>query len=142
MSGVLRGFLGTYTSRYSERKGYWLFGYLVESLNELVFDLLEPIVSKRFPSAEEDARRLAQFRFREQLERHGLSIGMVREMTLIIKKGEPLSYRPAGLSAPIEGNMVVFAVRAVMDNGRVFEDNESIFVAPFRRTAWMRSQRF
>jgi hypothetical protein len=40
IKSVLRNFLGTYTSRYSEIRGYWLFGFLVPDLGELHFDLL------------------------------------------------------------------------------------------------------
>jgi len=32
MTAVLKNFLGTYTSRYSDFQGYWLFGFLVPGL--------------------------------------------------------------------------------------------------------------
>lgn len=38
--GVLGNFLGTYTSRYSEHDGYWLFGLVVAELGELEVNLL------------------------------------------------------------------------------------------------------
>ena len=36
LKSVLAGFLGTYTSRYSDFQGYWLFGFIVE-----VIDLMD-----------------------------------------------------------------------------------------------------
>ncbi len=42
MRGVLGNFLGTYTSRYSDFDGYWLFGFLVSDLGEFRIDLLAP----------------------------------------------------------------------------------------------------
>jgi hypothetical protein len=40
IKGVLHNFLGTYTSRYSDYDGYWLFGMLVRDVEELSIDLL------------------------------------------------------------------------------------------------------
>ena len=42
---VLGNFLGTYTSRYSDFGGYWLFGFLVADLAELQINLLGQDVS-------------------------------------------------------------------------------------------------
>jgi hypothetical protein len=38
---ALHNFLGTYSSRYSEYSGYWLFGFLVNDLTRIDFDLFE-----------------------------------------------------------------------------------------------------
>ncbi len=40
--GALNGFLGTYTSRYSDFGGYWLFGLVANELRQLQIDLLAP----------------------------------------------------------------------------------------------------
>ncbi|MCE9583307.1 MAG: hypothetical protein K8T20_12535, partial [Planctomycetes bacterium] len=40
IEGVLYNFLGTYTSRYSDFDGYWLFGFIVESTSQLTLDLM------------------------------------------------------------------------------------------------------
>lgn len=40
MKSVLRGFLGTYTSRYSDYRGYWVHGQLPPDLLECTIDLL------------------------------------------------------------------------------------------------------
>ena len=38
--GVLHNFLGTFTSRYSDFDGYWVFGFLIESMDRVRIDLL------------------------------------------------------------------------------------------------------
>ena len=38
--GVLHNFLGTFTSRYSDFNGYWIFGFLVEKMDSVRIDLL------------------------------------------------------------------------------------------------------
>ena len=43
--GVLGNFLGTFTSRYSDYDGYWLFGFLVADLKDLRIDLLLSLAS-------------------------------------------------------------------------------------------------
>lgn len=40
IKSVLHNFLGTYTSRNSDFHGYWLFGFLVEDINQINVDLL------------------------------------------------------------------------------------------------------
>jgi hypothetical protein len=49
ITGVLCGFLGTYTSRYSDFDGYWIFGFLVAQVVDVKFDLwaTEPFRSRR-----------------------------------------------------------------------------------------------
>jgi hypothetical protein len=43
--GVLHNFLGTFTSRYSDFDGYWVFGFLVESMDAVRIDLLADVES-------------------------------------------------------------------------------------------------
>src|SRR5688572_18734716 len=83
--GVLGNFLGTYTSRYSDYGGYWLFGFLVADLGELRIDLLAP------PPGESDAplgvaARSAAAKFADQLRHAGLARSQVREAWLTIRK--------------------------------------------------------
>ena len=69
--GVLGNFLGTYTSRYSDYEGYWLFGFLVTDIGELRIDLLAP------SAGESDAPlgvavRSAAAQFADQVQKAGL----------------------------------------------------------------------
>jgi hypothetical protein len=40
--GVLHNFLATYSSRYSDYDGYWLFGVLAQESGHLQIDLVNP----------------------------------------------------------------------------------------------------
>ena len=42
LNSVVHNFLGTFVSRYSAFKGYWLFGFLVADDEPLRLDLLAP----------------------------------------------------------------------------------------------------
>jgi hypothetical protein len=71
LKGVLAGFLGTYTSRYSDYQGFWLFGFIVGLPNPLEIDLLG--VQENALSPEDMAGDLARVKFREQLRSTALS---------------------------------------------------------------------
>jgi hypothetical protein len=43
LNSVLRGFLGSYSSRYSDFDGFWLFGFLVSDLALMEVDLLASV---------------------------------------------------------------------------------------------------
>src|SRR5262249_55253236 len=69
--GVLGTSPGTYTSRYSDSDGYWLFGFLVADLGELRIDLLAP------PASDSEgplgvAVRSAAAKFADQMQKAGL----------------------------------------------------------------------
>jgi len=69
LRGVLAGFLGTFTSRYSDFDGYWLLGFLVKE-REIVIDLLADPSDDSSPVSA--ARHLAAVKFGEQLQKSGL----------------------------------------------------------------------
>src|SRR5262245_28787953 len=90
--GVLGNFLGTYTSRYSDSDGYWLFGFLVADLGELRIDLLAP------PASDSEgplglAVRSAAAKFADQMQKAGLVCPQIQEAWLTIRK---LSGQTAG----------------------------------------------
>jgi len=65
---LLKNFLGTYTSRYSDFQGYWLFGFLVADLAELRIDLLAaPTPATEGPLSA--AGRLAVEKFQDQMRK-------------------------------------------------------------------------
>ena len=70
LPAVLRGFLGTFTSRYSDLDGYWLFGFLAGDLDTVTMDLLEVCAGAFTPL--DVTRRLAAQRFAEQVAKSGL----------------------------------------------------------------------
>ena len=85
IKSVLRNFLGTYVSRYSDYHGYWLFGFLVIDLGELEIDLLnEGGGDPDSPVAR--SRQLAVIKFAEQLQKAGLARSLVRNARLKITR--------------------------------------------------------
>src|SRR5262249_41036521 len=127
--GVLHNFLGTFTSRYSDFDGYWLFGFLVENLDTLRIDLLGEIHEDADSTALGFARRLAARRFSEQIAKAGLPKEWVREAYLDISKS---SQGKIGVvnGRRCSGYDVKFEAHVVSDLSRAYERTGSIFVAP------------
>lgn len=139
IKSVLSNFLGTYTSRYSDFNGYWLFGFLVSDLTELQIDLLLPTISDAF-SPLEVAVRLAAAKFEQQVQKAGLTRSQVHEASLTIQK----SFTAVDGSVnghPCAGYNVTFAAAAVMVGGRRYEYQKIVFVAPHNADAEYRSAR-
>lgn len=142
LKGVLGGFLGTYTSRYSDYEGYWLFGFLLGSAEPLELDLLgtEPSASPELRSTDGTTRqsrilalgvacKAARVKLAEQLEKHGLPLSAVREARLSIEReAERFECRSGWPSR--SGFDVRFRATLVADNGRRFERETVVFVAP------------
>ena len=127
MRSVLRGFLGTYSSRYSDYRGYWLHGQLPSEALECTIDLLGCAPVRDGPT--EAAQRIAVRRFAEQLHKSGLTFDVVREATLQIARTVEVIKGRQGDSVA-DGHMVRFSARSVMDNGRVYQDECTVVVAP------------
>lgn len=125
--GVLGNLLGTYTSRYSDYDGYWLFGLLVADLDELRIDLLQPPASG--PGTPSDiAVRWAAAKFEDQLLKSGLARPQVREAWLVLRKlaGSVMGEVNGN---PCIGHRVAFSASVIMDNGRHYERECGVFVA-------------
>ena len=127
LRSVLHNFLGTYTSRYSEYDGFWLFGFLVGDLSIAKFDLLAEAGASEF--VVDLSRNLAIERFAEQLCNAGLDPSLVRAASLQMER----------LHGQVEGHVngitcggfkVRFKVMAETDTGKVFERERVLFVAP------------
>ena len=126
--GVLGNFLGTYTSRYSDHDGYWLFGFLVADLGELMINLLGQDESTP-TSAVSAAISSAVTKFDEQRRKADLALAHIREAWLTIQRlsGEENGWVNNHWSS---GFGVRFTVAAVMDNGRGYKHGKVVFVAP------------
>lgn len=129
IEGVLYNFLGTYTSRYSDYEGYWLFGFIVESTPQLTLDLVVATTESTAAAPLIAASRLAAAKFAEQIRKAGLSMQEIRSSHLDIKRAEfPREGRVNGFGCP--GYDVNFAARAVSDRGRTYKSERSLFIAP------------
>jgi hypothetical protein len=140
INGVLHNFLGTYTSRYSDYDGYWLFGMLVGDAGDLKIDLSSRSMGKTDSAPLAAAVQLAAQKFREQMEKTGLSISCVREAQLDITK-LPDSGRGAVNGRVCVGHNVRFVARVVSDYGKKYEHAMSVFVAPHDPAVERRSTR-
>lgn len=137
LKGVLDNFLGTYTSRNSRYGSYWLFGCLVGDLegefNPLEFDLLIRS-SSGGDSPLAESGELAAWEFAEQLVKARLDLAQVREARLrITRLGArdcPWCSNPLSEWYGRPGYDVSFRATAVAANGRVFECEEVVWVAP------------
>ena len=138
LKGVLSGFLGTYTSRYTDYKGYWLFGFL--GLSPLLgIDLLGDSQS-RGEEPVELARCLAIDAFADQLSKVAIPESCVRRAGLVIRiVGEPVQEVAGGSLR--RGNHLAFDVEVETDQKKVFRATRTVFVAAHNPAVELRSTR-
>jgi anaerobic selenocysteine-containing dehydrogenase len=85
-NGVLHNFLATYTRRYSDFDGYWLFALLVDNLDEWGLNLLEPGTAAPHRTPLTAASDYAVAKFADQVQEAGLSLSCIRQATRRITK--------------------------------------------------------
>src|SRR5947207_1622431 len=86
IKGVLHNFLATFTSRYSDFDGYWVFGLLVQGMDTESIDLLAVSAESTDATPSGFARRLAAQKFAEQIAKAGLPSSWFRKARLDITK--------------------------------------------------------
>jgi len=138
--GVLHNFLGTFTSRYSDFDGYWMFGLLIEDMDTESIDLLAVSAETTDATPSAFAKRLAAQRFTEQIAKTGISRSWLREAYLDLLKSQDsrLGIFNGRFSS---GYDLKFLARIVTDLGSVYERSASIFVAPHDPKVALRSTR-
>jgi hypothetical protein len=138
IKSVLHNFLGRYASRYSEYHGYFLFGFLVVDLGEVEFDLLALPTNAESPIGV--AAQLATTRFADHLQHAGLELAQVREARLRLGK---LSGAIQGTvnGRPRAGFGISFSASALLDNGKRYEREKVLWVAPHDPSIESRSAR-
>lgn len=140
ITAVLHNFLGTYTSRYSDYGGYWIFGMVVRDGQHLEIDLLDSAYDATETSPVAVTMQIARRTFTEQLGKARLRTGWIREARLIITRSTSTR------NDVVDGHMrtgydVSFAATAVSDLGRTYESARSVFVAPHDPSVERRSAR-
>ncbi len=139
LKGVLHNFLGTYMSRYSDYRGYWLFGFLVTELNTEVINLLT--TSSNSPDTPEGRlEKLAAMKFSDQLHKSGFDRSRVRQAWLRIKR-TPIPVDQLVNGYLCKGFNVQFNASVTIDNGKHYETNQVRFVAPHDARIELRSAR-
>jgi hypothetical protein len=127
--GILDNFLGTYTSRYSDFNGYWLFGMLINDLGELRIDLLSSNETSTENGPKATARQVAVQKFREQMDKAGFSVSRAQQAHLDVSKLPDLKNGFVnGQLCP--GYNVRFVAKIVLKTGKMYEREKSVFVAP------------
>lgn len=125
---VLWNFLGTFTSRYTDYGGYWLFGLLIKEFDdELQVDLLAPCCDGA-NSPVNAAINAARTKFKEQYTKAGLVELQIKDAKLSIRI---LVESTNGVvnGRPCIGKSVCFNATAVMAGGRRYERERVLFVA-------------
>jgi hypothetical protein len=139
IKGVLNNFLGTYTSRYSDLDGYWLFGFIVKDIDQMKIDLLNAC----FPENDTPitvAMQLAILKFAEQADKSGISPSWIREAYLEITKcAAPNGGYVNGWWS--SGYELKFVAHAYTDLGKAYESSATKFVAPHNPKLEQRSCR-
>jgi hypothetical protein len=140
VEGVLHNFLETYTSRYSDYDGYWLFGMLTDEMGQLNINLLNTACETSEVTPMTFAARLAVTKFEEQMKKAGLSLSCLREARLVATKSHDLVNGYVN-GHPCVGFNVRFVVTAVSPQGKIYERKKSFFVAPHDPNMELRSTR-
>ena len=127
---MLRNFLGTLTSRYSDWHGYWVFGFVVNDLERLDHDLLIPVASSHGETPLAHIRSLATMKFLEQLSKARLNPIRIREATLVLERLAGRVEIQLAYPYAADGYRVRFMVGAITDLGKVYECAQIVAVAP------------
>ncbi len=140
LKGVLHNFLGTLSSRYSDFDGYWLFGFLIESLDQSSINLLDENVENSDVAPIAFFKRLAAQKFAEQIAKAGLSRSWIREAHLDISRS------PEARFGRVNGQDcyrydVRFMAHIETDLGKFYKAYEGISVAPHNPNVERRSAR-
>src|SRR5258706_13233250 len=118
LKGVVHNFLGTYTSRYSDDEGWWVFGLAEAKLADVHVDLLGTLDRADDPLLE--ATQMAQSKFAEHLFKAKIPSSFVREVQLSI------TLPPEQSRGQVNGRrchlpISAFSVRVVSVFGNMFE---------------------
>jgi len=139
IKGVLGNFLGTYVSRYSDYEGYLLFGFLVGSLGELRINLLgQPVSDPDTPRGV--AVLSAVGKFAEQRQKAGLDPSQVRAAWLTIRRLPGMDWDSIN-GHSCAGFKLRFETAAIMDDGKEYQRERVVFIAPHDSNVELRSAR-
>jgi hypothetical protein len=137
IKGALAGFLGTFTSRNLDYKGYWLMGMVAINLWDWNIDLLGVAPVEDTPEAA--FRRSAIHLFAEQVSKSRIPISAFA--TAEIETAAQLEIARGLVGANMaEGHIVTFIASATMNTNRSYKCERAIFVAP-HNPEWERRRR-
>jgi hypothetical protein len=129
LRSVTKNFLGTYTSRYSDRQGAWLWGFLCGG-PDLDIDLLGSDRSRNGSEPAEDARVLALERFADQLAKVHFRERRLKDARLSVVTLPPV-YEETVRTTRRKGHIMSFRVSVTTDLVWTCEASCGVFVAPY-----------
>jgi hypothetical protein len=137
--GVLDNFLGTFTSRYSDHDGYWLFGLVIPEITMMTVDLLSAPddATEGLPAV---AANLARAKFEDQLRKSGLEQSQLAAASLMIHRDAD-AVKGSVNGNPAAGYRVGVTAAAVLRGGRRHARERVLFVAPHNPEVEYRSAR-
>ncbi len=128
IKGVIDTFLSSFTSRYSDYDGYWIFGLLVDEDEEINIDLLAPFHSNT-TSVVSVVKRIASDTFQNQIAKYKLPPSVIHGATLKITKTDKVTKCcNHGMWRDCVG--LRLCVQVLTDLGRQFERERLVFAAP------------
>jgi hypothetical protein len=126
LRGVVGNLLAAYVSRYSSYQGYWVFGFLVQELDLLEFDLLGTPQRGLTPTEVAGVRAIAVFR--DQLAKAGVDPMRVRSGTLSLRRGRPANLVVSDIA--VCGWELLVSARVQAMSGQWFLAERRVHVAP------------
>jgi hypothetical protein len=126
IKGVLAGFLGTFTSRYLDYRGYWLIGVVASELWSCNIDLLGQPPIGITPKAA--FRRYAKQIFADQVSKSRIKVRYFAGAELKVTTNVEVVSGLVG-GEMTEGHIVTFSATATMDNNRCYQCERAVFVA-------------
>jgi hypothetical protein len=138
LRSVTKNFLATYTSRYSDRDGYWLFGFLSDN-PQIEIDLLGDRY-RRSGEPSEDARLFAMDAFVDQLAKAKVAETRLRSARLSISTSPEKTERVAGGTLR-QGREMTFVVVVTTDAGTTYDARCTKFVSPHDSSLELKSAR-
>ena len=126
MQAVLDNFLGTFSSRYSDFKGFWIFGLLVENFELLEVDLLDPEISSDTMTAV--TASLARKLFAEQARKAGFRLTEISGARVTLARSQGLVQGHID-QTNVLGYSLNFVAQADLIN-HIYQSKVSVFVQP------------
>jgi hypothetical protein len=127
IKALLDNFLGTFSSRYSDHNGFWIFGLWVSEHDSLLIDLLSPQSSA--DSVSSSMANLAKSKFADQVTKAGFCPASFSMAQVSLARSADLVDGHAG-NRPARGYRVTLTAQVVGASGREYSATCSFFAEP------------
>lgn len=140
ITGVIHNFLGAYTSRYSDFKGYWAFGMIVDDLFVTEIDLLDTRSENVQKNVGEYVLSRAQNTFKDQMSKAGILHNTIERAILQIRR---CNTKTGFINNTKKNGWIVdFTAEVVTKKNLQYRDSKMLFIAPHDSRNEFRSARY